>query len=87
MASAVGRCLAKAHRSTRNDHVHRNAQLGSRRSEPITFGIIPKLSKRDLEGDSRIGVCLIQGGERRRFAMAIPLRADFDARMVRAAAR
>src|SRR6202035_5030796 len=38
-------------------------------------------------GDSRIGVCLIQGGERRRFAMPIPLRADFDARMVRAAAR
>src|SRR6202453_688808 len=38
-------------------------------------------------GDSRIGVCLIQGGERRRFAMPIPLRADFDARMARAAAR
>jgi transposase len=38
-------------------------------------------------GDSRIGVCLIQGGERGRFAMPIPLRADFDARMVRAAAR
>ena len=39
MASAVGRRLAKAHRSTRNDHVHRNARLGSRRSEQITFGI------------------------------------------------
>ena len=38
-------------------------------------------------GDSRIGVCLIQGGERGRFAMPIPLRADFDAQMVRAAAR
>src|ERR1700690_1507281 len=38
-------------------------------------------------GDSRIGVCLIQGGERRRFAMPIPLRADFDARMARAAGR
>ena len=50
MASAVVRRLAKAHRSTRNDHVHRNAQLGSRRSEQITFGIIPKLSKRDSEG-------------------------------------
>src|SRR5580700_3791826 len=49
--------------------------------------LIPKLSKRDSEGDSRIGVCLIQGGERRRFAIPIPLRADFDARMVRAAAR
>ena len=48
---------------------------------------IPKLSKRDSEGDSRIGVGLIQGGERGRFAMPIPLRADFDARMVRAAAR
>src|SRR5271154_7956 len=32
-------------------------------------------------------MCLIQGGERRRFGMPIPLRADFDARMVRAAAR
>jgi len=49
--------------------------------------LIPKLSKRDSEGDSRIGVYLIQGGERGRFAMPIPLRADFDARMVRAAAR
>src|SRR6202161_429640 len=33
------RRLAKAHRSTRNHHVHRNAQLGSRRSEQITFGM------------------------------------------------
>src|SRR6202522_3114467 len=38
-------------------------------------------------GDSRIGVCLIQGGERGRFATPIPLRADFDAGMVRAAAK
>jgi hypothetical protein len=33
------RRLAKAHRSTRNDHVHRNAQLGSRRSAAMTLGI------------------------------------------------
>jgi transposase len=32
-------------------------------------------------------VGLIQGGERGRFAMPIPLRADFDAPMVRAAAK
>jgi len=30
---------------------------------------------------------MIQHGERRRFAMPVPLRADFDARMTRAAAR
>jgi transposase len=30
---------------------------------------------------------MIQGGEQRRFAMPIPLRADFDAQMVRAAAK
>ena len=33
-----------------------------------------------------IGAELIQGGERRRLAMPVPLRADFDAEMVRAAA-
>ncbi|HZZ22093.1 MAG TPA: hypothetical protein VFE60_05740, partial [Roseiarcus sp.] len=33
--------------------------------------------------DFRIGKGLIQGGERRRFAMAVPLRADFDAVGVR----
>ena len=53
----------------------------------LVRGLIPKLSKRDSEGDSRIGVCLIQGGEHGRFAMPIPLRADFDAGMVRAAAK
>ena len=52
-----------------------------------TKHLIPKLSKRDSDGDSRIGVCLIQGGEHGRFAMPIPLRADFDAGMVRAAAK
>src|SRR5580700_5420153 len=31
--------LAKAHRSTRNDHLHRNARLGSRRSAAMTLGI------------------------------------------------
>ena len=33
------RGLAKAHRSTRNDHLHRNARLGSRRSAAMTLGI------------------------------------------------
>jgi hypothetical protein len=31
--------LAKAHRSTRNHHLHRNARLGSRRSDAMTLGI------------------------------------------------
>jgi transposase len=31
--------LAKAHRSTRNDHLHRNPRLGSRRSVAMTLGI------------------------------------------------
>src|SRR6202050_2268312 len=33
------RGLAKAHRSTRNNHLHRNARLGSRRSDAMTVGI------------------------------------------------
>src|ERR1700723_2738695 len=33
------RRLAKAHRSTRNDHLHRNARLGSPRSAAMTLGI------------------------------------------------
>ena len=33
------RGLAKAHRSTRNDHLHRKARLGSRRSAAMTLGI------------------------------------------------
>jgi hypothetical protein len=33
------RRLAKAHRPTRNDHLHRNARLGSRRSAAMTLGI------------------------------------------------
>ena len=50
--------------------------------------LIPKLSKRDSDGEvPELGVRLIQGGERGRFAMPIPLRSDFDARMVRAVAR
>jgi transposase len=36
---------------------------------------------------SRIGVGLIQSGERGRFAMPIPLRADYDAQKTRAAAK
>jgi transposase len=38
-------------------------------------------------GGTRIGIGLIQHGERRRFAMPIPLRADFNAGLVRAAAK
>ena len=34
------RRLAKAHRSTQNDHLHRNARLGSRRSAAMTLGIM-----------------------------------------------
>src|ERR1700675_4799088 len=34
------RGLAKAHRSTRNNHLHRNARLRSRRSDAMTVGII-----------------------------------------------
>ena len=34
------RGVAKAHRSTRNDHLHRNARLGSRRSTAMTLGMI-----------------------------------------------
>ena len=36
------RRLAKAHRSNRNDHLHRNARLGSPRSAAMTLGIICK---------------------------------------------
>jgi hypothetical protein len=35
--------VAKAHRSTRNDHLYRNARLGSRRSAAMTLGISPSL--------------------------------------------
>src|ERR1700722_15559208 len=34
------RRLAKAHRSTRNNPLHRNARLGSPRSDAMTLGII-----------------------------------------------
>src|ERR1700693_4676170 len=36
------RGLAKAHRSTRNNHLHRNARLRSRRLDAMTVVIIPK---------------------------------------------
>src|SRR5579863_835295 len=49
--------------------------------------LIPSLREHDSGGDSQIGLELIQGGERRRFAMPIALRSDFDAAMVRAAAK
>ena len=43
------RRLAKAHRSTRNAHVHRNARLGSPRSAAMTLGLWPRgLSLRSL---------------------------------------
>jgi hypothetical protein len=35
------RGLAKTHRSTRNDHLHRNARLGARRSTAMTLSISP----------------------------------------------
>ena len=38
----------KLDRSTRNDHLHRNARLGSRRSVAMTFGISPFHRLRDL---------------------------------------
>ena len=41
-----------------------------------------KSLKRDSHGDFQISCDVIQGGEQRRFAMPIPLRADFDAQMV-----
>ena len=37
--------------------------------------------------DIQMSVCLIQHGKQRRFAMPIPLRADFNARLVRATAK
>src|ERR1700729_2218714 len=43
------RGLAKAHRSTRNDHLHRNARLGSRRSAAMTLGIIGGGFRREVQ--------------------------------------
>src|SRR5277367_5157150 len=36
------RRLAKADRRSRENHIHRNARMGSRRSVTMTFGIIDK---------------------------------------------
>jgi hypothetical protein len=33
------RCIAKAHRPARTDHIHRNAKIGSHRSAVMTVGI------------------------------------------------
>ena len=57
----------------------------------IQIRLLPELCKarraRLRARDFQIGKGLIQGGERRRFAMAVPLRADFDAVGVRCWAR
>ena len=42
---------------------------------------MPKLSKRDSERVPGSACVSIQGGEHGRFAVPIPLRADFDAGM------
>src|SRR5580698_4268369 len=44
------RGLAKAHRSTRNDHLHRKARLGSRRSAAMTLGIRPVIKRNRWSG-------------------------------------
>jgi transaldolase len=49
--------------------------------------LIPSLTDRDSRRASQAGLGLIQGGERRRFVMPVPLRADFDAVGVRALAK
>src|SRR5271165_3150381 len=52
------------------------------------FSLLYQIPERGTRwGDSRISGELIQSGEQRRFAMPILLRADFDAQMVRAAAK
>jgi len=49
--------------------------------------LIPSPAERDSRGASQACGVLIQGGERRRFAMPVPLRVDFDAVLVRALAK
>src|ERR1700679_3791859 len=50
------RGLAKPHRSTRNDHLHRNARLGSRRSAAMTLGISALLRVSPL-WDRQVEIC------------------------------
>src|ERR1700678_4429905 len=45
--------LAKSHRSTRNDHLPRNARLGSRRAVAMTFGISRKGEQRVFPSGAR----------------------------------
>src|SRR3954447_17792464 len=49
--------------------------------------VIPRLCGGDSFGAGRFEAGLIQGGERGRFAMPVPLRTDFDAHALRAIAR
>ena len=61
------RLMAKTHRSTRNDHLHRNARLVTRRSAAMTLGITGGLQNR------RAAVCRNQGaGSRNRKRLAGP---------------
>src|SRR5580698_11371361 len=55
--------------------------------KPHPPSLIPKLSKRDSDGGFPNRRVSDSSGERGRFAMPIPLRVNFGARMVRAAAR
>src|SRR4051812_30395742 len=59
---------------------HDMAKRGNKR-------LIPSLCGGDSFGSGRFGAGLIQGGERGRFAMPVPLRTDFDANALRAIAR
>src|SRR5580658_6764270 len=47
------RGLAKAHRSTRNDHLHRKARLGSRRSAAMTLGISGSFGDQTVQHEIR----------------------------------
>ncbi len=71
---------AKTNRSAPSFNPASMRSASARAAKPAT-----RTSQKPL--DSRIGACLIPGRDRGRFAMPIPLRTDFDARMARAAAR
>src|SRR5260370_41527338 len=69
-------CFRERALSDRPNSIHR-----------VQFVSNTKSLRARLAGDSPNGANLIQGGERRRFAMPIPLRGDFDAPRLRAIAR